>query len=136
MTGEIDLFSLDVDGMDYWMWKALIVASPRVVVVEYQTDWGSDNSVTVPYSPTFVADLSSLPYYCGCSLPAWVNLGREKGYRLVGCNGSNYNAFFVRNDVGVDVLPEVDAADCINRSLTHLAASQAILTQRGEWQQI
>jgi hypothetical protein len=33
-AGEIDLLSLDMDGVDYWIWKALEVVEPRVVVVE------------------------------------------------------------------------------------------------------
>ncbi len=33
MVGEIDLFSLDVDGIDYWLWKALEIIQPRVVVL-------------------------------------------------------------------------------------------------------
>jgi hypothetical protein len=31
--GEIDLFSLDVDGVDYWLWENLTVINPRVVIV-------------------------------------------------------------------------------------------------------
>ena len=33
--GEIDLLSLDVDGMDYWIWKAIEAVTPRVVVLEF-----------------------------------------------------------------------------------------------------
>jgi hypothetical protein len=33
-TGEIDLLSLDIDGMDYWVWKAIDVIQPRVCVFE------------------------------------------------------------------------------------------------------
>jgi hypothetical protein len=38
--------------------------------------------------------------YAGASLEALVKLGREKGYRLVGCSFSGANAFFVRDDLG------------------------------------
>jgi hypothetical protein len=37
--------------------------------------------------------------YFGASLEALVRLGREKGYRVVGCNYAGANAFFVRDDV-------------------------------------
>jgi hypothetical protein len=30
--GAIDLLSLDLDGIDYWVWRSLTAASPRVVV--------------------------------------------------------------------------------------------------------
>src|SRR6188472_3123122 len=34
-SGEVDLFSLDLDGVDYWIWEAITVCSPRVVILEY-----------------------------------------------------------------------------------------------------
>ena len=34
VTGRIDLLSLDLDGMDYWVWKAIKVIDPIVVVCE------------------------------------------------------------------------------------------------------
>ena len=34
-SGEIDLLSLDMDGVDFWIWKALTCINPRVVVLEY-----------------------------------------------------------------------------------------------------
>lgn len=54
MTGEIDLLSIDIDGMDYWVWEAVEAVSPRVVVIEFQDILGPDRAVTVPYSPGFV----------------------------------------------------------------------------------
>jgi hypothetical protein len=55
--------------------------------------------LVVPYNPTAGWDGSN---YFGASLEALVRLGREKGYRIVGCNYSGANAFFVRNDVAGD----------------------------------
>jgi len=43
VKGEIDLFSLDMDGVDYWIWKAIDCIEPRVVVLEYNWVWGPDN---------------------------------------------------------------------------------------------
>jgi hypothetical protein len=51
----------------------------------------------LPYSPHFRADLTKLPYKVGASLPAFVALGRAKGYRLVGLQSLGFNAFFVQN---------------------------------------
>jgi hypothetical protein len=111
--GEIDLLSLDLDGMDYWTWQALECARPRVVVVEYNAAWGPNDAVTVPWQADFRLDFSRRPYYCGASLPAFVKLGRQKGYRLVGCQRLGFNAFFVRGGVGEDQFPEVPAAQCL-----------------------
>ena len=98
-TGNIDLLSIDVDFNDYWIWKA-IDARPRVVVVEYNATWHPPMSVTVPYDdrgcqiPGFINT-----NYFGASLEALVCLGREKGYRIVGCGFAGINAFFVREDL-------------------------------------
>jgi hypothetical protein len=107
-SGEIDLLSLDIDGNDYWIWKAITVVQPRVVVLEYNGIWRAEHAVTVPYDPTFRLDFSRTPYYCGASLGAFAKLGATLGYRFVGACRSQINAFFVRNDVGADLLPEVD----------------------------
>ena len=111
VEGEIDLLSVDIDGMDYWVWRALTVVRPRVVVVEYQTAWGPEAAVTVPYDPQFDRFRQD-PDYWGASLAAFVSLGREKGYRLVGCNEFAVNAFFLRDDLGQEILPTVTAEAC------------------------
>jgi hypothetical protein len=114
--GEIDLLSLDLDGIDWWIWQALDVVSPRVVVLEYQDILGAERSWTVPYDDNFDASRFSktneMPNFAGASLAAFVKLGRSKGYRLVGVNRYGFNAFFVRNGVGDDLIPEVAASDC------------------------
>jgi hypothetical protein len=51
--GEIDLLSIDIDGMDYWIWKAIDVVEPHAVVIEYQSILGPERSWTVPYKPDF-----------------------------------------------------------------------------------
>ncbi len=110
-VGEIDLFSLDVDGVDYWLWKSLTAISPRVVVLEYQDILGSKESLTVPYSADFNRHNIN-PDFFGASLSAFVKLAKEKGYRLVGTNNLQYNAFFVRNDIVQDKLPEISIESC------------------------
>lgn len=116
MTGDIDLFSLDMDGVDFWIWKAIHCITPRVVVLEYNNRWSSQQSVTVPYAGDFVGSEASVEGmgYFGASLLAFTKLGREKGYRLIGTNGPNTNAFFMRNDVGTDIFPEVTVDSCLS----------------------
>ncbi len=116
--GEIDLLSLDLDGVEYWIWEALEAVTPRVVVVEYQDILGPERAWTVPYSNDFSAaaypKTRGLPNYAGASLSAFVKLGRRKGYRLVGVNRYGYNAFFVRNGLGDRLVPEVAARECFS----------------------
>ncbi len=109
---DVDLLSLDLDGVDYWVWKELDIISPRVVVLEYQDIWGPDVAKTVPYRPDFTGDPTF--NYQGASLLAFVKLARSKGYRLVGTERLGFNAFFVRDDVGPDVIPEIDHRQCFS----------------------
>ncbi|WP_149112721.1 hypothetical protein [Limnoglobus roseus] len=113
--GEIDLLTIDLDGIDYWIWKNITSISPRVVVVEYQPWWKADEPYTVKNIPGYWYPnfAETKPAYVGCSLGAYVKLAREKGYRLVGCNRNQLNAFFVRNDIAPDILPEVSAESCL-----------------------
>ena len=103
--GEIDLFSLDIDGNDYWIWKAIDVIRPRVVVLEFNSFYGIRRAVSIPHQPDFVFDWSTP--CCGASLPAFVKLGKQKGYRLVGTESNDVNAFFVRDGIGEELLPEI-----------------------------
>lgn len=110
--GEIDLLSIDVDGVDYWLWQGLSTVTPRVVVLEYNHLLGPEVSVTVPYRDDFVAEFSEHGSdYAGASLQAFIKLARTKGYRFVGTNTIGTNAFFVRNDISADLLPEANVAD-------------------------
>ncbi|HVO49254.1 MAG TPA: hypothetical protein VMT29_23285 [Steroidobacteraceae bacterium] len=111
MAGDIDLLSLDIDGVDYWVWKAVDAVRPRVVVVEFQDMWGAQRAVTVPYDPSFARGIHA--DFFGASLAAFVKLGRQKGYRLVGANRYGYNAFFVRDDIVAHVLAEVEPQACL-----------------------
>jgi len=111
-VGEIDLLSLDLDGIDYWIWRALDAIRPRVVVLEFNALLGPQKRLTIPYDPDFRLDFSQKPYRCGASLPAFVRLGREKGYRLVGVQSLGFNAFFVRDGTGEELLPELSVEEC------------------------
>jgi hypothetical protein len=129
MEGEIDLLSIDLDGNDYWIWEALEQVQPRIVVLEYLDILGPERAWTVPYRRDFVGehDEGGLRYG-GASLPAFVKLGRRKGYRLVGCQQYGFNAFFVRNDVAPDLLPEVAIGSCF----THPKVVQGMKTRVGD----
>lgn len=109
--GEIDLLSIDIDGMDYWIWEAVECVDPRVVVIEANAKLGM-RSIAVPYDPGWTYDADAHPHYHGASLPAMVNLAHGKGYRLVGTNRFGFNAFFVKDDIAADVLPAVTIESC------------------------
>jgi hypothetical protein len=99
-SGEIGLLSIDIDGNDYWVWKAITCVRPQIVVVEYNAVFGPDRAVTIPYSPAFTRQQAHYSWlYFGASLPALCALGEEKGYAFVGCNEAGNNAYFVRKDL-------------------------------------
>lgn len=114
--GEIDLLSIDMDGVDYWIWEAINVIEPRVVVVEYQDIIGPEKALVAPYSDDFNAykypTTLGMPNYGGASLAAFTKLAKRKGYRLVGCNRYGYNAFFIKNPLGENEIREIPVAEC------------------------
>ncbi len=112
-SGEIDFFSLDMDGIDYHIWEALSVVQPRVIVVEYQDILGPTEALTVPYKCDFNR-FDIHPDFFSASLSAFVKLGKIKDYRLIGTNRLGYNAFFLKNGIGEDVFPEISVGSCFD----------------------
>jgi hypothetical protein len=95
VPAEPDLLSIDIDGNDYWVWRAVARYRPRVVVIEYNAQLGRSARLVQPYDARACWD-ETMAY--GASLGALDDLGREKGYSLVGCGIGGVNAFFVRAD--------------------------------------
>ena len=100
ISGDIGLLSVDIDGNDYWVWKAIDCINPYIVICEYNSIFGPQAKVTVPYNKAFqrtIAHYSNL--YYGASISALSSLAEKKGYSLVGSNRAGNNVFFVRNDL-------------------------------------
>lgn len=107
INGEIDLLSIDIDGNDYWVWKEINAISPRAVIIEYNSSFGH-RPIAIKYSPNFErlrAHKSGL--YYGASLSAMTKLGKSKGYVLVGCCSTGFNAFYVRKDAAKNKIKEL-----------------------------
>ena len=86
-----DFLSIDIDGNDYWVWKALAYR-PRVVVIEYNASVPPELSRAVVYDPKFIWDNSD---YFGASLRALAEWGIRMGYELVYCERAGGNTFFI-----------------------------------------
>lgn len=116
MTGSVDLLCLDIDGIDYWILKALTTVEPRVLVVEYQDILGPERSWSVPYQPDFDVRKhpanQSLNNYSGASLRAFAKLAESRDYKLVGTNRGGWNAVFVKKGLADAVLPAVAIESC------------------------
>ncbi|MBC2770601.1 hypothetical protein [Pusillimonas minor] len=107
--GDIGLLSVDIDGNDYWVWQAIDVISPAIVVCEYNAVLGDRLALTVPYKSDFrrsVAHHSCL--YFGASIRAMIQLGEQKRYTFVGTTSTGCNAFFVRNDYAPRITSRLD----------------------------
>ena len=107
--GEVDLLSLDLDGNDYYIWEAIEVLKPRLCVFETSNLIPGDLSLTIPYEATFNSQEKSLDRhdFRSVSLLAMKRLSEKKGYRLIGGHRHGFNVFFLRNDIGIDLFPEV-----------------------------
>lgn len=115
----LDLLVIDVDGMDYWVWRSLSDLRPRVVVIETNPALGEER-LTLAYDPDFVRP-ADIPF-AGTSLPAMVDLGRELDYQFVGTERFGINAFFVRSDLVPDRLPLPSFVDVLNTASVQRSA--------------
>jgi hypothetical protein len=113
--GEIGVLSIDIDGNDYWVWENITVVNPTIIIAEYNSCFGSERPISVPYDSSFFrtdAHFSNL--YFGASLSALNYLAEKKGFSLIGCNQCGNNAFFVRNDKLNGMVPQTVANAFIN----------------------
>lgn len=96
-VGNIDFFSLDIDGNDFYIMEQLFNNGvfPKVICVEYNAKFAPPMSVKIEYNKTHVWDYSD---YMGCSLQCYADLFTKHNYTLISCNIPGINAFFVQNE--------------------------------------
>ena len=85
---EPDFLSIDVDGLDWYMWESLSTFSPRLISIEFNP--------TVPNDIIFIQD-NDPTINQGCSLAALIELAQSKSYELVAT--TSWNAFFVKKEL-------------------------------------
>ena len=117
-TGAVGLLSIDIDGNDYWIWDAITVVQPDVVIIETHNEFGMNN-IVVPYDPDYTYP-GKHPIYHGASPVVMTKLARKKGYRLVGANDLGFNFIFVKNGLAEKQLKEVS----VESLLTHPSVSE------------
>lgn len=99
-VGDIGILSIDIDGNDYWVWDAINIVNPAIVIAEYSAVLGDIYPITIPYKDDFYRmDAHYSGQYGGASICTLNDLAEKKGYMLLGTNSSGVNAFFVRNDL-------------------------------------
>ncbi len=96
---NLDLFSLDIDGIDYWVIKNLSKNFSKIAILEYNPIFGNQLEVTVPDIINFNRQKYHYSHLCyGVSLKALVSLMKNKNFYFIGANLMRNNAFFISND--------------------------------------
>lgn len=99
VPAKIGLLHIDVDGNDYWLWKAITATEADIVIMEYNSVFGAERAITIPYEASFVRQQKHYSYlYAGASLAALCDLAAIKGYSFIGSNSAGNNAYFVKNE--------------------------------------
>jgi len=109
-AGPLGILSIDIDGNDFWVWRAIDCVAPAIVICEFNAVLGDRRPVVVPYDPAFTRfkyHYSGL--YLGCSILALQRLADQKGYAFVGTSSNGVNAFFVRKDLAGPLMPLIGA---------------------------
>ena len=100
--------SIDIDGNDYWIWEVINCVNPRVVVIEYNAKFPPDFEWVMEYNEKHVWQGDDNH---GASLKSLELLGEKLGYKLVGTNFTEVNAFFVKKDLTKDLFASPAAAE-------------------------
>ncbi|HTP12767.1 MAG TPA: hypothetical protein VMM37_04030 [Bacteroidota bacterium] len=98
LYGDPDVFSLDIDGNDYYVAQSILSAGfrPKIFVVEYNAVFGPSRSLTIPYRADFdYAQAHGSRLYYGVSIAGWKRFFAAQGYRFVTVDRNGVNAFFV-----------------------------------------
>ena len=100
---EVDIFSLDIDSIDYWILDKLKSNISKIFVAEYNAVFGSKLEVTTPNIKNFDRKEYHYSHLCfGMSLKALINIMVKKNFYFIGTNSVKNNAFFVSNDYPID----------------------------------
>lgn len=97
-----DVFSLDIDGNDYYVARSILQAGfrPKIFVVEYNSVFGPERRVTIKYDSGFVYTAAHPSHlYYGVSISGWRAFFGARGYRFVTVDRNGVNAFFVDPEV-------------------------------------
>lgn len=97
---EIGVMSIDVDGCDWWIWKAMTF-NPSIVCIEFNPQL--DGRKTIKYDAYHV--WNGVDSYHGASFQSMLDLGGKKGYKAIA--KTVCNLIFVRAELWPDPEPEL-----------------------------
>lgn len=91
---NFEVLCIDIDGMDYWIWAALKY-NPKILCIEYNSIHKPPKLAVQEYKRDSIWNGTR---WFGASLQSLVNLGKKKGYELIGCKEDGSDAFFVKKE--------------------------------------
>jgi len=108
---EPDFFSLDIDGIDYYITKELFDRGfrPKIIVVEYNSSFGPEKNITIKYERNFDRKKNKIRLgsralhkkmdrsrnYYGTSIMAWKKFFSRLEYKFLTVESNGTNAFFI-----------------------------------------
>ena len=130
---NIDLFSLDVDGIDYWILKELPKDFSKIAIIEFNSTFGSEKEITVPYKKNFDRSKYHYSNLCyGASLKAINNIMKKKGFIFIGTNLHRVNAFFVSkkyiNKIGLRIPKNKDLKKYVDSNIRESRSKNNLLS--------
>ncbi len=141
IKGEIDLLSIDIDGIDYWIWDAITIIEPNVVIVEIQCILDENESKAVPqnFKETVFEIIDNKRYgiYNSASLTAFTKLASRKGYSLVATNQLGFNAIFIKNEFVNEKLPLISVKQGLDKPFVKWAQKTfSERVKKMEWMEV
>jgi hypothetical protein len=99
---NLGILHIDIDGVDFHVLEAIdfIDLNPSILILEYNSVFGSERAITVPYNEKFIrTNTHHSNLYFGASLKALTYLADKKGYSLIGCNSAGNNAYYIKKEL-------------------------------------
>lgn len=96
---NLDIFSLDIDGIDYWIINEMPKNFSKIAILEFNPLFGDKLEITVPNKKNFIREEYHYSNLCfGMSLKAAINIMKKKNFYFIGTNLFRNNAFFISHD--------------------------------------
>ena len=115
VSKNLDIFSIDIDGIDYWIIDKIPKKISKIFVAEYNPIFGAKKKITVPNLKDFDRTKYHFSNLCyGMSLSALIEIMKKKEFTFLGTNIACNNAFFISNDYLSNInieLPDIQKLD-------------------------
>ncbi len=123
ISTSVDIFSIDIDSVDYWVVDKIKERFAKIFILEYNSVFGASLEVSVPDIEYFSRENYHYSNLCyGASLKAYIGLMDRKGYYLLGVNRLRNNAFFINKEFSKDLffpnISELDLCELTNANFS------------------